>query len=955
MVSRIMTMTTIDTHKIALRSFGRRTKYSPPVGWLVFIAVLSANTMPHANAQAINSGQVYYIHPSAASGESLDANAYGITLPTPVQVYGTKTANTLNQNWRFVATGDQDPDGAYYFVYTGYNNGYVLDVANGGNTDGTSVRVWSYNGSDAQKWKAVDQGNGFFRLTPRCAPAESLDLPYNDPTAGKYQMQLYHTIAGDAAQNWRVLPTQGPIDIVVAPNGSDGGQGTLDQPFQTIERARQFIRTTGRNQNMTQSFSVLLRGGIYPLPSTQNFDVGDSGSNGHSVYYQSYPYEMATLSGGKQITGWTQRDAGRNIWGAPAQGLNFRQLYVADRRATRARTPNKTSESDLGPYLNLVNWDNQAHTLSINSGDINTNWSGLTSSVEMVVKNQFDVARLPIANVSIVGGTAIVTPQDPERTIDFGSATSTYHAPGQSYYFENSYDFLDSPGEWFLDRTANTVYYIPRPGENMTSVNVVAPITEDMVDVHGGAHDITLQWLTIQHAGWIPPSNEMIGLQSGLVFNGTGGWNSTVVPGGVRVSGATNVTFAHCTINHMGGVGLEISDSTNHVTLDRCQVYDISSCGVWDDPGLIDNSPGSLSCCFNDVISNCSIHDVGRDYTGTAGIVAGFSNGLHILHNEVYNSPYVGISVGLGSTASPTSLGNNIISYNNVHDVMQLHDDNAGIYTQSLQPGTQITYNWVHDIKRSGWAEANQVADVYLDNNSSQITVANNALDGAVGDERIHTQVDAHDNTIFDNETLNASTIAQAGPPARLFPKAVIAPPSGGPHAGSPGSTLQSGCYLRVGQYLEGGGTDFCVMQGDGNLVIYKGSDPSNNQGYAWSTGTGGRPLGAYFATVSYTGLLQVFAGTPEVPGALIWRATPYQTPPSASATYTLYMQGDGNLVLLGGYGYNDNQGNPSIGYWDRINAPPGVIVGASANTREQLRPVPRSRRLLAVKIPRSL
>ena len=30
------------------------------------------------------------------------------------------------------------------------------------------------------------------------------------------------------------------------------------------------------------------------------------------------------------------------------------------------------------------------------------------------------------------------------------------------FYFENALELLDQPGEWYLDETANVVYYKPR-------------------------------------------------------------------------------------------------------------------------------------------------------------------------------------------------------------------------------------------------------------------------------------------------------------------------------------------------------------------------------------------------------------------------------------------------------------------------------------------------------------
>ncbi|WP_141504064.1 hypothetical protein [Paenibacillus luteus] len=48
----------------------------------------------------------------------------------------------------------------------------------------------------------------------------------------------------------------------VSPDGDDSHPGTLEQPFRTIEKARDVIR--GINDNMTGDITVYIRGGHLP-------------------------------------------------------------------------------------------------------------------------------------------------------------------------------------------------------------------------------------------------------------------------------------------------------------------------------------------------------------------------------------------------------------------------------------------------------------------------------------------------------------------------------------------------------------------------------------------------------------------------------------------------------------------------------------------------------------------
>src|SRR5439155_1110756 len=52
---------------------------------------------------------------------------------------------------------------------------------------------------------------------------------------------------------------------------------------------------------------------------------------------------------------------------------------------------------------------------------------------------------------------------------------------------ENAFELLDSPGEWYLDKSSHTVFYLPRSGENLATADVEAPVLEKLVDGRGTA------------------------------------------------------------------------------------------------------------------------------------------------------------------------------------------------------------------------------------------------------------------------------------------------------------------------------------------------------------------------------------------------------------------------------------------------------------------------------------
>ena len=85
---------------------------------------------------------------------------------------------------------------------------------------------------------------------------------------------------------------------------------------------------------MSSDVVVYLRAGTYTLASGLTFGAADSGRDGHTVIWSGYPGEVATISGGQEITGWA--DQGGGIFRA-STSLSFRQLYTNNVHQQRAR------------------------------------------------------------------------------------------------------------------------------------------------------------------------------------------------------------------------------------------------------------------------------------------------------------------------------------------------------------------------------------------------------------------------------------------------------------------------------------------------------------------------------------------------------------------------------------------------------------------------------------------
>jgi hypothetical protein len=510
-------------------------------------------------------------------------------------------------------------------------------------------------------------------------------------------------------------PTPGPALFVDA-SGSDDNPGTQDAPFATLQKARDAVRAI--NSSMTSDINVYIRGGRYPLWQTLTFDQGDSGTNGYRVIYQAYPGEIPHISGGQKISGWTS--AGNGLYKTNVGGLRFRQLYVNDARATRARTPSS------GTFYNTILLDEQTQTLIIEANKISS-WANL-NQVEVHIMKAWDVSIFRIASFTVSGDQAIVVPMEPERTLIFNQA-GLLRAGSQPYFFENAMEFLNGEGQWYLNNSTGDLYYYPKAGEDMSTAEVIAPNVERLISVQGTldapVQNLLFYGLTLEHSTYLDPNSQgYIGMQASVWGWDTGG----IIPVAIYLSNAEHIQFERSVFQHMGGSAIGLDSGTHYDSLIGNVFTDISSNGIAVDMTMTANPADSRVVPLGNEIRDNYITQVGQQYEGAVGIMTAYTSGTIIEHNEVSQIPYTGIPAGWGWSHDDTQLSHNVVRYNNVHNVMYLFEDGGGIYTLSKQPGSFVSENFVHDITIAPWADYGVPLAFYLDAGSEGITVANNVI-----------------------------------------------------------------------------------------------------------------------------------------------------------------------------------------------------------------------------------
>ncbi len=136
-------------------------------------------------------------------------------------------------------------------------------------------------------------------------------------------------------------------------------------------------------------------------------------------------------------------------------------------------------------------------------------------------------SRLPVIGVD-----------EKERIVSFSKRSVFELAPGDLYYAEGAFEFLDEPGEWYLDPTTGTLYYLPRPGEQLAAIQAIAPVLAQVVRFEGRpeagqfVERVVLRGLTFSHTEWYFPAGFCQRQEQAQRLAGAETRNRRVRPGG---------------------------------------------------------------------------------------------------------------------------------------------------------------------------------------------------------------------------------------------------------------------------------------------------------------------------------------------------------------------------------------------------------------------------------------
>ena len=315
------------------------------------------------------------------------------------------------------------------------------------------------------------------------------------------------------------------------------------------------------------------------------------------------------------------------------------------------------------------------------------------------------------------------------KTIVFAGKNMRRVETNERYYLEGGRAMLDQPGEWYLDRHANKLYYYPMAGES--EVVATIPSLISLVRIEGDAANdqfvehVQFKGLTFSHTTWTMPRD------SG---DASYGQADIQMDGAVRLQGARHCLFEQCEITAIGNYGLEISLGCSQNRVLHCDIHDLGAGGILIGPKIRPRGKTPVlkhptDATSQNEIADCRIYDGGRYYHCAVGVWVGQSPNNNVHHNEIYNFYYSGISTGWTWSYGAALATGNRYEYNHIHHLGRLDNgdgpmlsDLGGIYFLGDQTGTVVRHNVFHDIwagKYGGWA-------LYTDQGTRNLLIENN-------------------------------------------------------------------------------------------------------------------------------------------------------------------------------------------------------------------------------------
>ncbi|MBQ6163627.1 MAG: right-handed parallel beta-helix repeat-containing protein [Clostridia bacterium] len=505
------------------------------------------------------------------------------------------------------------------------------------------------------------------------------------------------------------------LEVYVSPEGDDANPGTPDAPMRSLARVKDLLRERGRMLGV--GATVYLSGGRYEFSEPLEFTADDL----EDVTFRSVAGETAVFSGAVPLTGFTETTVNGVRAFSLGTELEFDTLYHP---TEEIHTPCYPDDG----FLSVRSVDHAddlftAETSYWTESRGNTSFNADTADIDFAFSQPERVwVRLLHGWLDEISH---MTSYDADTGKVRYARPATFHTePGDIYRFENVFEALDAPGEWYLDTEANELYYIPFEGETAEDLTLYAPVTSRLVTIDG-ANRLTFENIRFTQTEWtlsvVPDGND-----TRQKYNIDAYQAGSECDAALNIQNADNITFRNCEFIDIGNSGLRFVKNVHSVTVENCILRRIGSTAVAVYGENVPDSPEALSDFH---IVNNLIEAYGRNTNESLGVHMMYVRDSEVANNEIRDGFYTGISCGWIWGHEPQVTRNVSIRDNLIHEIGQGRlSDLGGIYMLGEQEGTVVSGNVIYNVVCTPGGNGYGGNGIYTDAGSSHFTIEKNLV-----------------------------------------------------------------------------------------------------------------------------------------------------------------------------------------------------------------------------------
>ncbi len=492
----------------------------------------------------------------------------------------------------------------------------------------------------------------------------------------------------------------------ISPNGDNSDSGTEAHPLATIQEA------VGRLRAQPYfSAELYLQGGKHFLTEPIKLNCED-----HDITFLSDPGQTAEICGGMPLSGWKEELVnGTRMWVLQLDGKchSFHSLYSETQNLPRPRWPkkgnlfvknakNEDSYNGFGPDSNL-----KFHfAMYVEEKDL-----PVFRNVQDVTVKILHFWKDETVNIQSYDASS-------GRVVFSKPATMTIKT-GDRFYYENVFEALSEPGEWYLDTRTHKLYYVPQRDDHLDSTVLYAGSCEQFF-VCDGAKNIRFENVSFSMGDWSIPVKTFY--ECGADHHQA----ALDVAAAFDFRNTKGISFQTCNFSRINATCLRFGYNVQDVTVKNNQFTDIGANVI---QFFGENLEKTDPCVTRDfLISNNHIYRYGQRFFNGTGI--GILHAAHgeISNNEIHDGYTIAITVGWVWGYGHSITSDVLVKRNLIYDIgKNVMSDMGAIYTLGVKEGVVITENVVHDVQANleygygGWG-------IYMDEGSSNVMITKNLV-----------------------------------------------------------------------------------------------------------------------------------------------------------------------------------------------------------------------------------